>query len=173
MRSLVMILILFTACQSDYSSNQQYAETTTYYFDIVQNFSNQGETSLATEVSKLLENKKYAITNRSGKDWPFFQSYNLNEKVLRADLMVPHTVSHSLINIRQNQCIANNDVRLKIVLNKQGDEFNFDMVIYEREKNDWLKKVDTGNHRISKNKFESKEDLIQVIYETIVRYSFK
>jgi hypothetical protein len=173
MRSL-LILILFTACNLENEPKQEYAKSVNYYFEIMEEFSNDSNFNLTGEISKLLPNKQYAITNNSGLIWPFFQEFDLNDNVLKSDLMSPHTITHTLLSIDGNEGnFEDGDAKLKIILKNDHGEYSFDMVIYKWNKNEWIKSVNTGNHKILKSKYNSTGDLAKVISKNIVRYSFK
>lgn len=172
MRTL-LILIVLAACSGN-TTNENYAQVVKYYFEMVPSKTVANEVELISGIAQNLPNKIYAITNYSGYEWPFYQEYEMNERVMRTDLMTPHVVAHRMIELNSGKDIfENGDVKMEIQLSKEGDEYSFDLIMVKWREKKWEKYVTTRDHRIPKNKYDSNEELIQVLTRSITRFSFK
>ena len=172
-RILAILTILLTvACQSG-QPEVALAKEGTYYINMSSYCSDLTANKRKAAIQDKLIQKKYAITHQAGLSWPFFESYHLDESIPKEDLMPPHTLSHTFKMIEEVEQFKENDARLNITLKCSEGIYSFDMVTYHFRNGQWNKTVDTGNHIIPRNKYSNEEELTAVLFQSIVRYSFK
>ena len=89
--------------------------------------------------------------------------------------MPPHThihVYHPLPHVIEPDYIEG-DHMLKVDIQFENDQISFDMTILKWTGNIWNTIVNTNDHRIERNYYNSEKELVNRLYKSILRYSFK
>ncbi|MDH5608550.1 MAG: hypothetical protein OEY56_03645 [Cyclobacteriaceae bacterium] len=168
---IAALMLVLNSCTKD---TTVYAEDQNYYFLFIDLENTAGSQSDLMAITSMLPVKKYIITNESGLDWPFFASYDLDEKVPADSIMAPHLYIHRFIPWPGEENTAIGDVKLTISYHYDAKQQPvLGIVKHEKDSTGWGHQVDTGTH-IVEDKYYSTEGEKQLrAYQTIVRYSFK
>lgn len=123
---------------------------------------------LETELPK----QKYAITNQSGRKWPYYQAFDIQEKVHLDSLMPPHRFLHRMVPLSSSVKTKNDDyVVLFSILPQPDTIFNYQVEIFYQESNLLQKSGDSGIHFM--DTLNTNQPWIIELKKSIIRYSFK
>ena len=167
---LILLCAMVAGCNS---KPQEYAPDRNYYFTVKSNSSS--ETSAV--VKKYLETNipafKYTITNASGIQWPYYKAYELDEKVHRDSLAIPHTIIHRMIPLENNKP-SEGEFLVQIEIFEEPDTIpNYSVTIFRQTNNQRQLSASTGIHYIHPSEYRTSDQLADLLLKNIVRYSFK
>lgn len=142
--------------------------------DKIYHFSVSSQSATASELTAYLienmDNKRVAITNRSGQAWPYYEIIEEDKKVLIDSLMPPHKVVHRL-KAKSGQAIKNGEYYLDIKVMIIPDTLpNYELYIYKMDSMELKLSAQTGVHFIEN---QPSSELYEFFLKSLVRYSFK
>jgi len=174
--------ITLLSCTSQ--KEQRIAPDSNYYLEIRTHQSDPINTELAEYLTAKIPQKKYTFTNTSGKKWPYYAAFDLDQDIPIDSLMAPHSHLHKMILGDSNSLRLNDDHLVRIDIMPYPDTLlNYQVQIFEMDSTGLTLTGGSGIHFIdtvelypSFNTF-TKFSLHDLLYDhylkSIIRYSFK
>ena len=171
LRKLMLFIVLISGCQSKPDNT---APERNFYFKIKSNSSSEIAEKCRLYLEGAIPSHKYSITNASGYEWPYYESFDLEKAVNKESLMPPHFFIHKMIPFNENQVINNDEFYVEIDIFVQADTLpNYRVTIFRKQDNALELSGTSGMHFIQSNEFKSSDDLSELFLKSILRYSFK
>jgi hypothetical protein len=166
--------VVITAVMLSCSDNAPPTPERNFYFEIGAYQKNKFSSELAALLKNKIPQQKYAITNRSGMVWPYYQAMELNETISTDSLMPPHWYVHKMIFKDSNSIIEKEDHLVRIDLMPHLDTIpNYRVEIYEMDSIGLTFSASSGIHFVDSTKLPSGLSFNEYCLKSIIRYSFK
>ncbi|HCM77539.1 MAG TPA: hypothetical protein DIS90_14240 [Cytophagales bacterium] len=170
MQKLLVSIIIFgliTGCSSD----DNIAKDRIYYFTITSR--SDRSTDLVDYLIKNMHNKRVAITNQSGSEWPFYEVLATTQELSLDSLMPPHYYVH-LLKEKKEQEIQIGEFYIEIKVMLLPDTLaNYELDIYKMDTLGLIRTAKTGIHFIEKPTITKSDSAYDILLKSIIRYSFK
>jgi len=176
MRTISIILTLFTTLISwDCArNNDQFAPEKRYYFEVICGSPKVDCLQLKEYLEDKIPQYKYTITNESGKKWPFYKAYSIEEPVPSDSLMPPHEAVHYFIQKTENTIFKEGDFFVRFDIFPLPDTTtNFNVTIYKMDSSNLSLSATTGIEVEDNTRKDSTLTYYEAFLKTIIRYSFK
>ncbi|MDH5474389.1 MAG: hypothetical protein OEX22_01730 [Cyclobacteriaceae bacterium] len=172
---IVFIAYLNTSCGTQ-SKDENVAGVKHFYFEFVDEVQNEITIEIINEVSKHMVQYDYIMSEESAaKGWPFYGNVERGTRVLKTEMMPPHSNVNRLSPISKLTNYDDDEHILKVVYTiKAINELaiNIDKKSYSWHNDEWQ----SFSQKMSTT-FEidtpKQEDLIDKISKTLIRYTFK
>jgi len=171
-----LTIIIFLALLGCNKEDPNAAGVKHFYFEFVDTIESDYSLELLDAVAKILVESDYLISEESAEaGWPFYGSVKRGKKVLKTDMMPPHTNVNRLSPIANLKTYNQGEHTMKAVFTIRIVENQ--RIIITKESFEW---VDDSWRQFSKKldsefdmNAESKNDLFNRIAKTLIRYTFK
>ncbi|MEO5603758.1 MAG: hypothetical protein ABIR06_22760 [Cyclobacteriaceae bacterium] len=168
---LIIFFILISGC---YSKPGNIAPEKNFRFIVKSNSSSETAERNKLYLEKNIPACKYAISNSSGRHWPYYQAFELEKAMHKDSLMPPHSFVHKMIPFDKVQEIKDDEFFVYIEIFVLPDTLpNYSVSVFRKEKNEIQLSASTGIHFIQPSEFKSQEELSDLFLKNILRYSFK
>ncbi len=159
-----------TACSY---TGKDVAPEKNYYFTVQTPVDDTGAEKIRTYLEANIPKQKYTITNQSGGQWPFYQGFDLNEKIHPDSLMPPHWFVHRMLLKDDGGKIDTGEYFVEIEILPEPDTLlNFNVSVFLMKENGLELTATSGVHYIDTTLYQ-KKDWLQFLQQSVVRYSFK
>jgi hypothetical protein len=166
---------LFASCASQ-EQDANVAGVKHFYFEFVDEIQNEITIEIIDEASKIMVQHDYIMSEESAsKGWPFYGTIERESKVLKTEMMPPHSNVNRLSPINQLTTHKEGEHTLKVIytINSINDStINVDKKSYDWHNNEWQgfsKKMSTEFNIKSSNQ----PNINKKISRTLIRYTFK
>ena len=167
---LLFFILLWNGCSS---GEKDYAPEKNFYFSVETPEGHPEAEKIRAYLETNIPKQKYTITNQSGMRWPFYQSFDLDEKVHSDSLMPPHWYLHRMLLKSENSELQFGDFYVRMDIFPQPDtSLNFNVSVFIMQEHD-LKMTGTSGIHFIDTALHKAEGQRQFLQESIIRYSFK
>ena len=174
----IIIICLFGAlfAGSCESNNENLAGVKHFYFEIIDNIQSEYTEQLVQHITEVLPQYDYLISEESANlDWPFYGNVERGSKVLKTDMMPPHTNINRLSPIRNLKEYNQGEHTMKAVFTIENKDDKTITII--KESFEWS---DGSWHKFSKKlatdfdvEMTNKDETFSKVSKTLIRYTFK
>jgi hypothetical protein len=170
---LIWTILLATVLASCIFKKKDMAPDKNYYFSIEIPPNNGKAEMIRDFLSTSIPTKKYTITNSSGMHWPYYQSFDLEEEVNPDSLMPPHWFVHRMVLNKQSDTIPIGDNFVRIEICPRTDTLlNYNVSVFAM-KNHGLEMTATSGIHFLDTCRHTTNDMLQLLQQSMLRYSFK
>ncbi len=169
-----LMILIITAGGFSCSDHTKEVPERKFYFETRTFKNNEFCKDLAVFLNTRIPQQKYAITNRSGVSWPYYEILELDETISRDSLMTPHWYLHKMIFKDSNSTLKRDDHLVRIDVMPYSDTIpNYRVEVYEMDSIGLTLSANSGIHFIDTTKFSSRPLWYEYYLQSIIRYSFK
>ena len=158
------------------SKNENLAGIKHFYFDLVDNVQSEYTEQLVQYITEVLPQNDYLISEETANlGWPFYGPVERGSKVLKTDMMIPHTNVNRLSPINSLVDYNKGEHTMKAVFTIESkDEATINIIkeSFEWSNGNWhkfSKKLSTDFNIVVSNKDET----FRKVSKTLIRYTFK
>jgi hypothetical protein len=166
---------LITSCNTQ-KQDDNVAGAKHFYFEFVDEVQSEFTTRVINDISKIMVQYDYIMSEESAaKGWPFYGTVERGSKVLKTDMMPPHTNVNRLSPISKLTTYNDNEHTLKVIYTVQSVNDSTVNVVkksYDWHNNEWRSFSKELNSEFEITNAEQ-EDIIKKISKTLIRYTFK
>lgn len=162
-----------TSCNIE---DEEVAGVKHFYFEFIDTIQSEQSTNMINDVSSIFPMSDYIMSEESAADgWPFYGNVERESKVLKTDMMPPHSNVNRLSPISELSNYNEGEHTMKVVytLTSSSDTtMAISKESFEWGHEEWRKfsKKMTTEFNLTRL---NHEDLVDKISKTLIRYTFK
>lgn len=173
MRQLIYVFSIFIAVGCA-SKPEEYASERNFYFTVETESTSNSVLAVKRYLENVIPKHKYSITNSSGSNWPYYQAFELDERVPSNTIVPPHTFVHRMVPFKEELKIEEDEFLVQVVIFEKPDTIpNYSVTIFRRKENEFKLSASSGLHFIQPSEYETQNQLAEAILKNCLRYSFK
>ncbi len=175
-RTIILFLIISFVSGGCANKEEDLAGVKHFYFEIIDNVQNQYTHQLVQHITEVLPQYDYLISEASANSgWPFYGQVERESRVLKTDMMPPHTNVNRLSPISNLKQYNQGEHTMKAVFtfeNKNERTITIIKETFEWSDGNWRKfsKRLSTDFDIGMN---NKDETFSKVSKTLIRYTFK